>query len=117
VGDYVLVAGYPKIGREQLGPAKVFFKAMSARFHVTAVGNHHLICQWERTDFINFGGPEIPEPGTDLGGLSGGPVFLERRLSYPLVGVISQFQEGFELLRVALFAGASDIAGETDCNC
>ena len=44
----------------------------------------------------------VPPADLDYGGWSGGPVFLVGDLAYPLVGVVSQFQGTYELLRIAL---------------
>ncbi len=43
----------------------------------------------ERKDLISFDGRPLPEAGTDMGGLSGGPVLLVDTLNYPLVGVVT----------------------------
>ena len=50
---------------------------------------------------VNITGPDVPGPGSDLGGMSGGPVFLMRDLVYPLVGVVTDFSPTWELLRVS----------------
>ena len=106
VGEYVLVAGYPSQAMVHHSDDRYQFNALATRHKVTSVGSDYCMCQWERDQFISFGGPGIPEAGSMLGGLSGGPVFLEQRLSFPLIGAVSQFQENFELLRVGLLAAA-----------
>ena len=68
---------------------------------MTAGGTYHLVSQWDRDRIVNITGPDVPPPGSDLGGMSGGPVFLMRDLVYPLVGVITDFHSQWELLRVS----------------
>jgi hypothetical protein len=106
----VLVAGYPKVLREE-DPAAGYIGAgpYSAVFRVTTVGAGYCKCSIERKDLISFNGEPLPEPGTDMGGLSGGPVLLVDRLSYPVVGVITDLcQMSFaelEILKFATFEG------------
>ncbi len=89
-GQLVLVAGYPKALREE-DPSSGWIAAgpHSAVFRVTTAGAGYCKCVIERKDLISFCGGGLPEPGTDMGGLSGGPVLLVGTLSYPLVGVIT----------------------------
>jgi len=100
-GDFVLVSGYPAIDRERRGNKEILFHALSAMFQVTTSGPGYFVCQWQRQYFASFEGPGVPPKGRSLGGISGGPVFRVSKLSYPLVGVVSQFEHEFELLRVA----------------
>jgi len=89
-GQLVLVAGYPKALREE-DPSSGWIGAgpYSAVFRVTTVGEGYCKCHIERKDLISFNGGPLPEPGTEMGGLSGGPVLLVGTVSYPLVGVIT----------------------------
>ena len=56
--------------------------------------------QFEREQLISSDDRVIPPAGTDLGGMSGGPVFLVQDLPYPLVGLISEYSSEFELMRI-----------------
>jgi hypothetical protein len=102
-GDFILVSGYPAVIREQPTHRQVRFWALSALLEVTTTGEFHLVPQWERENMTRFGGegPGVPPPGIELGGMSGGPVLLVRQLSYPLVGVVTDFHSGRELMRFA----------------
>jgi hypothetical protein len=100
VGSYVLVAGYPKTIRNQPGPREVDFSCLSVLLEVTAVGERHMICQFHRERYVNFGPNGIPPAGTFLGGISGGPVLGVRNLSYPVIGLVSEFSHDYELLYV-----------------
>ena len=100
-GQFVLVSGYPALDRQRQGKREIVFNALSAMFQVTTSGPGYFVCQWQREFFASFDGPGVPPHGRSLGGISGGPVFAVGKLSYPLVGVISQFEHDFELLRIA----------------
>ena len=99
-GDLISLAGYPRLYRRQSG-AVVEFGALTATFEVTAGGEYHCVAQWDRNHIVNTTESAIPEYGSDLGGMSGGPVFLVRQLSYPICGLITDFHSTWELLRIA----------------
>lgn len=72
---------------------------------VTTSGDSHLWCQWERENMIHFSGAGgIPPQGVQLGGMSGGPVCLVRQLDYPLVGIVTDFQSDWELMRLGMLS-------------
>ena len=74
------------------------FNALSTMLQVTKVGEEHAVCQFTRENWVAWDGNGVPPPGTDLGGMSGGPVLLVGRLDYPLVALVSEFNPTFELL-------------------
>jgi hypothetical protein len=109
-GQLVLVGGYPKALREEK-PSSGWIGAgpYSAVSKVTITGTGYCKCVIERTDLISFDGKPLPEPGTDMGGLSGGPVLLVDTINYPLVGVVTDrcemtFAE-FEIIQFATLEG------------
>jgi hypothetical protein len=107
-GQLVLVAGYPKILREvDLEANWIGSGPYSALFKVTNTGPGYFNCQVEQRDLVSFDGNSLPSPDIEIGGLSGGPVLLDQKLSYPLVGVISQVLPIVDLmiLRVATLGG------------
>jgi hypothetical protein len=111
-GQLVLVAGYPKALREE-NPSSGWIGAgpYSAVFKVTVVGEGYCKCVIERRNLISFDGKPLPKPGTDMGGISGGPVLLADTLSYPLVGVVTDrcemtFAE-FEIIQFATLQGVN----------
>jgi hypothetical protein len=75
---------------------------------VTLADQAKFKCAIERRDLISFEG-SLPEPGTDMGGLSGGPVLLVDTLSYPLAGLVTDRCEmsfaDFEVVEIATFTG------------
>jgi hypothetical protein len=74
-------------------------------FRVATTGEDYCTCQIEHKDLVSFDGGPLPEPGTDMGGISGGPVLLVGNVDYPVVGVVTDqchigFAE-FEMIRIA----------------
>ena len=109
-GQIVLVGGYPKALREEdLQAGSIGAGPYSAVFRVTVVGDGYCKCMIERRDLISFDGGPLPEAGTDMGGLSGGPVLLMDAINFPLVGVVTDRCEmslaEFEILQFATLAG------------
>jgi hypothetical protein len=109
-GEYIVAAGYPAFTREQ-GPAgDVGFGCVSSLHRVAAAGEGYAVCQFEREHWISTTPARLPPPNTSLGGLSGGPVLRVGQLAYPIVGLVSQFEQNFELLRLQTFAGLDWLA-------
>ena len=98
LGSYVLVAGYPKTIRAQPKPGEVQFNCLSTLLEITLVREHYVVCQFQRENWVTFDPHAIPPAGTPLGGMSGGPVLAVRNLTYPLIGLISEFSHDYELL-------------------
>lgn len=102
-GDFLAVCGYPEFIRRRPAQSEVEFNSLAAVFRVTQAGERHCSCVWERDEFLTFGPVGAPPQGTELGGMSGGPVLLMGGIAFPLVGVVSEFQSTFEILRIGLF--------------
>lgn len=107
-GEYVLVAGYPEIVRQRLDQKRVQFNSLSALLQVTEVGDHHIVCQFLREHWVSYNPRGVPPPGTNLEGISGGPVLSVGQLAYPLIGAVSEFNSSFELLRVNTLSHAAE---------
>ena len=69
---------------------------------MASVKEDHSVCQFEREYWVetmnrhNHNGMDLH----DLGGLSGGPVFIHRELFWELVGIIYEFSPEFDLMYV-----------------
>jgi len=89
-GQLVLVAGYPKGLREE-NPSAAWIGSgpYSAIFRVTIAEANRCKCLIERKDLIGFEEGRLPEPGADMGGLSGGPVLLVDTFDFPLIGIVT----------------------------
>ena len=106
VGQIVILAGYPGALREVDSSGRIGSGPFSALFRVTTAGEDYCTCQIDHKDLVSFNGSPPPPPGTDMGGISGGPVFLLGSVPQ-LIGVITdlgymQFAD-LELLRIATF--------------
>ena len=99
-GGLVAFSGFPGVTREHPTFSEANHNALSAVLTVTSSGEDYLICQLEHSELMSFFGAGIPEPGTPLGGMSGAPVFDMRAPGRPLVGIVYQHHEGFDLLRI-----------------
>jgi len=100
-GDYVQFCGFPAFYRRDLGRAKLSIAPFAGFVKVDAVHPTHLMCVFERDEWVVNGPEGVPPTGTVLGGLSGGPVLLRSELQHPIVGLVSEFHSSFELLRIA----------------
>lgn len=109
----VLAAGYPKALRE-MASDRIGAGPFSALFRVTTVGEGYCKCRIEHRDLVNFSKDPMPAPGTDIGGVSGGPVLLVEP-GYPLVGVITQhyYMESADL-EILQFATLADVKIQTN---
>lgn len=111
-GQLVIVGGYPKALREEKpSVGRIGAAPYCAVFKVTVVGAGYCKCVIERKDLISFDRKPLPESGTDMGGISGGPVLLVDTLSCPLVGVVTDrcemtFAE-FEIIQFATLEGVN----------
>jgi hypothetical protein len=99
-GQVVLVAGYPRILRE-VGSDVISSGPYSALFRVSSTGEGYFYCQIEHEDLISFDGGALPPPDADVGGLSGGPAVLMLRIDYPLVGIVTEHSQAYNILRIS----------------
>jgi len=109
-GELVLIAGYPKALREEdRGSGLIGAGPLSAVFRVTDVDERYCSCVVEREDLVSFDGA-LPEPGTEIGGMSGAPVLRVGMLNYPLVGVVSGSFKMSDELEIVRFANLKSLA-------
>ena len=103
-GSYVVFSGCPEVLRDHVDDSRLEFGAFSSIMRVTSASEEHIVCQFEREIWISDY-RKAPPPGTDLSGMSGGPVFsLADPLSMPLVGLIYEFSSDLELLYIRTFS-------------
>lgn len=104
-GELLLLAGYPAKNREVDAKGWVGAGPFSTLFRVATVGDDYCTCQIMHRDLVSFNETPPPPPGTDFGGISGGPVFLLREGNCSLVGVITDHGymdfASLELIRMA----------------
>lgn len=74
-GEYVAFAGFPRRYRENSGPGLIVLNAIGGILRVESVSDRRLTSVLNRDDLVLTKGHEIPPQGSEIGGLSGGPVF------------------------------------------
>ena len=106
-GDFVTFGGFPRLFRVPLNFRDLEFGSFSyVGCRVASVCEEHIVCQFEREYWVppvSWVSPikELPDAGQlDLGGLSGGPVFILRQLHWEFVGIIYQYSIEYELLYI-----------------
>jgi len=100
-GDYAQFCGFPSFFKREVGANELSIAPFAGFVEVNAVHPTYFNCVFQRPNWVTRGPENTPPAGTVLGGLSGGPVLLRAQFKYPVVGLVSEFQEGFEILRVA----------------
>jgi hypothetical protein len=105
VGDYIAFGGFPGKLREQTSSGDLIFGSLSnGASEVSSVNYEYFICQFEREYWVESLGIESEKDLHELGGISGGPVFLMREnngiMSYEFVGIIYQFSTDYDLLYI-----------------
>jgi Trypsin-like peptidase domain len=113
-GEMVLVAGFPGELREVHPAGWIGAGPYSALFRVASVSEVRCKCCIEQKDLLSFCDTPVPPPGTKIGGVSGGPVFLVGG-DFPIVGVVTEdwYMEsaGAQLLEFATLGGVEPIGG------
>lgn len=115
VGQPILLSGYPASSRHVDSEGWIGAGPYSAMFRVTTIGSDYLYCQIDHPELISFDGNPLPAPGSNVGGLSGGPVLAmdHDEMSYPLIGIVTEHSQAYDVLRIATF---EDIE-ERDLSC
>jgi hypothetical protein len=97
VGQTVLLAGYPNELREIDGGV-IKPGSLSVLVEVTTqTGDGTFKCRIKYSELLSFDGQPVPlnQLRANLGGMSGGPVFVVDTICYPFLGVITQRGGGF----------------------
>lgn len=104
--DAVQFCGFPKAFRVRPNKGEVDFGALPGFGVVQTAGPGYCTVVIEREHVQVFGqSPRVLPPAAQFGGLSGGPVMLFGQLAYPVIGVISEVSEQFDIMRFATFDG------------
>ena len=105
-GDFVSFGGFPGLFRSQTNFAEYQFESFShGNCRVASVREDYLVCQFEREYLISSSIGRVhyhlPEQGAlNIGGLSGGPVFIWRKLHWEFAGIIYEYSQEHELLYI-----------------
>jgi hypothetical protein len=99
-GESVAIGGFPAQWRQKRTETREIimpYYGIGAT-PVSSASERHFACRFEREHWIWVSRNAKLADLTMLGGLSGGPVFAERRLHRALVGIVSNFQEGLDIM-------------------
>lgn len=103
--DYVAFAGYPTEYRLQPGPSAVILHPIGGLMRVGSASDRRVVSPMDRSKLVAARGLGLPQRGANMGGMSGGPVFVLRDWKPELIGVITDFGEDFETFFFGTFIG------------
>jgi hypothetical protein len=99
-GQFVYVVGLPVSRRTRPSEKRIEFGPLFAELSVKAAYANHFTCVLDRDQVKPLGGTRPPTDEDDFGGVSGGPVFVESGLHYPLAGLVKEDWPSGELFVV-----------------
>ena len=103
-GTIVSFVGFPGVLREPIRTGSLSFTTFGiACVKVESVSEYKFMIQFEREYWVRKFGDALEDSLRKLGGLSGSPVFTERKSAggihyFELVGVVCEFSESFDLM-------------------
>ena len=104
-GKGILFAGFPGHERFTLSSHEFSFGIYAALGTATSISDRDITCQFERENWIEISGFQVPPEGYDLGGMSGAPLLTVIERSdlwiWTLGGVIREFNQPLEILRAS----------------
>jgi hypothetical protein len=99
VEDKILFGGFPGKLRDRVAFDEVLFNSFStAGISVASVDEEKFGCLFEREHWIESGGGKQAIYPTELGGMSGGPAFVDRGQHFEFVGIIYQHSESLDIM-------------------
>jgi hypothetical protein len=98
-GEFVAFGGFPGRWRERKAFDELVFPSFSSGgCMVSSAAEDRFACQFEREYWIKSFDIDKREDLHDLGGMSGGPAFIDRGLYWDFAGVIYEFSSGFDIM-------------------
>jgi hypothetical protein len=104
-GEFIAFAGLPRAYRVDEAGGRVNFAIVGGLLRVIDSKDRVFRCHMNRESIIKTRGPDVPPPGTEFGGMSGGPVFIVTDGALELAGIITRFaveMEVFEMTPLSL---------------
>ena len=104
-GDFISFGGFPGKWKEQVSSGDLMLDSFSSgATEISSINDEYFICQFEREYWVESLDIKDGKDLHELGGLSGGPVFLIRDNNgityYEFVGIIYQFSTDYDLLYI-----------------
>jgi hypothetical protein len=97
-GDFVAFGGFPGRWRVQPSTSEIIFDSFSSgACPVASVREDVITCQFEREYWVYSFNLRPDEDLRELGGLSGAPVFILKKIHYELIGIVYEFSS-FDLM-------------------
>lgn len=98
-GQFVAFGGFPGCLRTVESFDEYLFKSWSSgASQISSVSDGQFVSAFEREFWVKSFGAERHMNIDALGGLSGGPVFIDRGLYWDFVGIVSQYQESYDAM-------------------
>jgi hypothetical protein len=112
--QFVMFGGFPGATRERYGYDEIVSSSWSSGLHpVASTHEERFSIQFEREFWrCAFGYPDQCDL-RELGGMSGGPAFVDRGMHFELVGFIYEYSAEFDLM---FFRHASSVAPDGTIN-
>lgn len=109
-GEFVMFGGFPGHLREIISYDEVVFSSWSSgATRVDESNERKIYCPFEREYWVKSYGEERHVTLHHLGGMSGGPVIIQRGVRFDFLGIISEYHENYDTV---IFSSASMINKE-----
>lgn len=96
-GEFVAFGGFPGALRSVLSFDELEFCSWSSgASEVSSVSDFKFASVFDRENWVQSFGTEHHMELVALGGMSGGPVFIKRKLYWDLIGIVSHYHENFD---------------------
>ena len=97
LGEFVAFGGFPGSLRSILSFDEVEFGSWSnGASEVSSVSDFQFASVFAREEWVKSFGDQHHIDLNALGGMSGGPAFIKRKLYWDLVGIVSQYHESYD---------------------
>ena len=106
--EYVAFAGLPTAYRNNAG-SQLQFAIVGGILQVISTSRNNFKVYMDRDTLISVRGPHVPPPGTNWGGMSGGPVFRLVDGQPDLCGIITDFGQSLEVYYMAPLSLAASV--------
>ena len=104
--QFVAFGGFPGCLRTVASFDEYIFESWSnGASKISSVSEGQFVSVFEREFWVNSFGAERHLSIDALGGLSGGPVFIDRGLFWDFVGIVSQYHENYDAMFFASTSG------------
>ncbi|MBI5016839.1 MAG: trypsin-like peptidase domain-containing protein [Deltaproteobacteria bacterium] len=98
-GEYVVFGGFPGSMRTLMSFNEIDFPSWSSGgSQVSSASDYQFVSAFERLFWVKSFGEAHNMDLTALGGVSGGPAFVKRRLHWDIVGIVKEYSENYDAM-------------------